>query len=142
MNALDESPNADSTVVVLTSDHGWHVGEKGRFGKETLWEDSTHVPFIIVAPGVTKPGTRIDRAVDLVHLAPTGSDLAGVPVDQRLDGKSLRPLLEDPGAPWNTPPSPPGRGRRTRCARIAGVTSGIRMEAKSSTITATIRTSG
>ena len=103
MNALDESPNADSTVVVLTSDHGWHVGEKGRFGKETLLEDSTHVPFIIVAPGVTKPGTRIDRAVDLVHLAPTVSDLAGVPVDQRLDGKSLRPLLEDPGAPWNTP---------------------------------------
>ena len=103
IDALDQSPNAGSTIVVLASDHGWHLGEKGYFGKTTLWEETTHVPFIIFAPGVTTPGSRIDRAVDLVHFAPTVSDLAGVPFAGDLDGTSLRPLLEDPNAPWDRP---------------------------------------
>lgn len=99
--ALDESGRADRTIIVLWSDHGWHLGEKDTWGKFTLWERSSHVPFIVVAPGVTRAGTRSDAAVSLQSVYATLADLAGLDVPKHVDGKSLRPLLENPEAQWN-----------------------------------------
>ncbi len=96
LEALDASPHRDNTIVVLWSDHGYHLGEKWRWHKHALWNRATHVPLIISAPGVTKPGTRCEAPVSLIDLYPTLADLAGLPTPEGLDGQSLRPLLEDP----------------------------------------------
>ncbi len=58
LDGLDESPAAADTIIVLWSDHGWHLGEKQHLHKFTLWERSTHVPFLIVVPGVTHEQAR------------------------------------------------------------------------------------
>jgi arylsulfatase A-like enzyme len=103
MAALDASPYADETIVVLWSDHGHHLGEKIHWSKYTLWEDTTHVPLIISAPGVTRPGRQSNAPVSLVHLYPTLVDLCGLTPQDGLDGTSLRPLMEDPQATWDRP---------------------------------------
>jgi arylsulfatase A-like enzyme len=99
--ALDRSGRADETVIVLWSDHGFHLGEKGRWGKMTLWEESTRVPLIIVAPGVTTPGSSTAKAVSLLDIYPTLAELAGLEVPEHVDGKSLMPLLRDPERDWD-----------------------------------------
>lgn len=99
--ALDRSGKADNTIIVLWSDHGWHLGEKRRWGKMTLWEEATHVPFIIVAPGVTTPGSRSDQAVSLQSIYATLSELAGLDTPDHVDGRSLVPLLKKPEMDWD-----------------------------------------
>ncbi len=119
LDALDNSPQAKNTVIVLWSDHGWHLGEKGHWHKSTLWEEATRVPLIISAPGLD-PGV-CDRPVSLLDLYPTlievcrtgfqpvsrngqpGGQVTNLSCgkDQRLDGVSLAPLLRDPQAKWN-----------------------------------------
>jgi len=96
LEALEESGQADNTVVVLWSDHGWHLGEKGHWHKTTLWEEATRVPFIISAPGYEP--ARCSRPVSLVDLFPTLNELCGLRLDDAHDGESLVPLLEDPEA--------------------------------------------
>jgi len=103
LDALDSSPHGDDTIVVLWSDHGYHFGEKHHFAKNTLWERSSHVPLAIVAPGVTKAGTKSSRPVSLVDLYPTLLDLCGLPARSELEGVSLRPLLEKPDREWERP---------------------------------------
>jgi len=103
LDQLDASGRADNTVIVLWSDHGYHLGEKESVVKFTLWEKATHVPLIIVAPGLTAPGTRCDQPVSLVDLYPTLVELAGLPEKKGLDGRSLVPLLKDPGRVWDRP---------------------------------------
>jgi arylsulfatase A-like enzyme len=98
---LEQTGRADETIIVLWSDHGWHLGEKHRWRKQTLWEESTRVPLIVVAPGVTTPGTRSSRAVSLVDVLPTLLELTGVDALDNLDGVSLMPLLENPDATWD-----------------------------------------
>ncbi len=98
LDALEASPARDNTIVVLWSDHGWHLGEKNHWRKGTLWEESTRVPFIIVAPGITKPGTTCDRVVSLIDIYPTLRDLCGLNGKSKLSGQSLRPLLTNPAA--------------------------------------------
>ena len=100
LDALDRSPEKDNTIIVLWSDHGYHLGEKGHWHKRTLWERSTRVPMIIVAPGVTQPGTRCDRPVNLLDLYPTLCELTGVPVRKALEGRSLVPLLKETTRDW------------------------------------------
>lgn len=100
LDALDASDRAEKTVVVLFSDHGYHLGEKGQWRKYTLWEDSTHVPLIVVAPGITRPGSRSAAAVSTLDLFPTLADLAGLDAPDHLEGHSLLPLLKDPSAEW------------------------------------------
>lgn len=68
--------------------------------KFTLWEKANHVPFIIVAPGVTKPGTRCDKPVSLLDIYPTLVELAGLPAKADNDGHSLVPLLKDSRRKW------------------------------------------
>lgn len=101
IEALDNSGRADHTIIVLFSDHGHHLGEKRRWSKQTLWEDVTRVPLIVVAPGVTTPGSRTGRPVSLLDIYPTLTELAGLPAPGHLEGASLMPLLRDPDAEWN-----------------------------------------
>ena len=112
LDALDDSPHRDSTLVVFTSDNGYHMGEKDYIFKDSLWEEGSQVPLIIRAPGVSEPGGLCQAPVSLIDLYPTLADLCGLPAEPhaathgcRLDGHTLRPLLEDPGAgSWGGPP--------------------------------------
>ena len=103
IDALDQSPIRDNTIVVLWSDHGWHLGEKLHWRKMTLWEEATRVPLLWIAPGVTKPDTVCDRTVDLMSIYPTLMELAGLPIPSHVEGLSIRPLLADPTAEWKHP---------------------------------------
>jgi len=103
LDALDRSPHRANTIVVLWSDHGYHLGEKWHWHKQSLWNRATHVPFVISAPGVTKPGSRCNRPVGLIDLYPTLTELAGLSTPAALDGVSLLPLLKDPQLPWSRP---------------------------------------
>ena len=101
VEALENSPYADNTIIVLWSDHGYHMGEKGSFQKHSLWQRSTRVPLIFAGPGIPANQT-VDQAVDLVDIYPTLVQLAGLPANEKNQGKSLVPLLENPDAegPW------------------------------------------
>jgi len=101
LEALDHSPHAKNTIVVLWSDHGWHLGEKQHWHKSTLWEEATRVPLIIHTPGA-QPGT-CDQPVSLLDLFPTLIDLCGLAPIASCDGVSLRSLLADPQAEWSRP---------------------------------------
>jgi arylsulfatase A-like enzyme len=103
VEALDATGRSDDTIVVLWSDHGYHLGDKDSVVKFTLWEMACRVPLVIVAPGYTEPGTRIDTPVSLVDLYPTLVELAGLPKKPGLDGESLLPLLKNPKATRDTP---------------------------------------
>ena len=99
IDALEASPYAQNTIVVLWSDHGFHLGEKFHFAKSTLWEESARIPCIIYAPGLTD-GTNCDRPMDTIDLYPTLTDLCGLNAPDNLDGISMRPLLQNPEMPW------------------------------------------
>ena len=101
LDALDAGPYAADTVIVLWSDHGWHLGEKGHWHKSTLWEEATRVPLVISVPG-RQPGV-CKRPVSLLDLYPTLNDLCGLPGIRSHDGVSLLPLLRDPAAEWERP---------------------------------------
>ena len=103
LDALDSGPNRDNAVIVLWTDHGWQLGEKQQWRKFTLWERSCRVPLMFVAPGVTEPGDRSRRTVELLDIYPTLVDLCGLPKKPDLDGRSLRPLLTNPEAGWDKP---------------------------------------
>ena len=100
LDTLEDSGRVDNTIIVLWSDHGWHLGEKARWRKHTLWHDSTHVPLIVVAPGVTRPGSRSNVPVSLMDIYPTLTELAGIATPAHVEGKSLLPLISDPQALW------------------------------------------
>ena len=101
IDALDESGRADNTIIVLWADHGFHLGEKDVWGKMTLWDETTRVPFIIVAPGVTTPGSRSDEAVSTQSIYATLAELAGLQRPTHVDGSSLVPLLRNPAMSWD-----------------------------------------
>jgi choline-sulfatase len=103
LDALEKSPYKDNTIVVLLSDHGFHLGEKDHLQKGTLWEEATHSLLMFRVPGVTKPNQVCARPVSLLDLYPTLADLAGLPKPAHLDGRSLLPLLKDPRTPWDFP---------------------------------------
>lgn len=92
IDALRSSAYAENTYIILFSDHGYHLGEKSRFAKMSLWERSTRVPLIISGPGVSVGKTH--ATVGLVDLYPTILDLAGLPENQENSGQSLKPLLK------------------------------------------------
>ena len=111
INAVNNSPFKDNTIIVLTSDHGWSMGQKDYKFKHSPWEESTRIPMIIRAPGISKAGTVAEHPVSLVDIYPTLADLCGLEGDTRknakgipLDGHSMRPFLENPQSlEWTGP---------------------------------------
>jgi arylsulfatase A-like enzyme len=102
IEALDQSEYAKNTVIVLWSDHGFHLGEKQRWAKQSLWERSTHVPLIVSYPGGNR-NQRCSRPVELLSIYPTLVSLAGLPAAGFVDGRSIQPLLEEPTSQWSYP---------------------------------------
>ncbi len=109
LDALENGPNRDNTIVVLWSDHGWHLGEKQHWQKFTAWRAVSRVPLMIRVPenvstslpGGTEAGSSCDQPVSLLSLFPTLTELAGIAAMPDNDGPSLVLLLGDPGSGWD-----------------------------------------
>ena len=102
LDALEKSKYADNTVIALFSDHGFHLGEKERWAKRSLWEDGTRVPIILSAPEF-KSNQISDRPAELLDIFPTLLELAGLPADSGQEGQSLVPLMKNPKKAWAHP---------------------------------------
>ncbi|MEL6105467.1 MAG: sulfatase [Planctomycetota bacterium] len=102
LDALKASEHADNTMIVLWSDHGFHLGEKHHWAKRTLWEESTRVPLLLAGPGIS-PGEPCKEAVSLIDIYPTLVQFCGLPATQHLEGRSLMPQLKDPTASRTQP---------------------------------------
>lgn len=99
LDALENSKYKDNTIVILLGDHGWFLGEKLRYRKTFLWEESARCPLIIKVPGMTE-STRCSRIVNLMDLYPTLADLCGLPKPMHCEGRSIVPLLKNPERKW------------------------------------------
>ncbi len=95
LDALETSRYKDNTIVILLSDQGFHHGEKMHWGKHTLWERTSHVPFIWAGKGIPE-NKRINTTVSLLDIYPTLIDLCNLPENNKLDGVSLAPVLQKP----------------------------------------------
>ncbi len=100
LDALDASSEADNTIVVVWSDHGFQLGENDMWAKHTLFEQALRSPLLIRYPGMRHPGATSRAIVETVDVMPTLLELCGLPLpDVSLDGTSLRPQLRDPSLP-------------------------------------------
>ena len=95
LDALDASPDRDNTIVIFWSDQGFHHGEKGQWGKHTLWERTANIPFIWAGPGIARQAS-INATVSAIDLFPTLVDLCGLAPDAGLEGQSLAATLREP----------------------------------------------
>jgi len=102
MDKLNNCEFADNTLVIFTSDHGYHIGEKEWLFKNSVWEESTRIPFIVSGPGI-RQGEKCHQPISLIDVYPTLVDYCGLPENPNmqthqyaLEGHSLRPLLENP----------------------------------------------
>ena len=98
LESLKKNPRERETFVMLVSDHGWHLGEKKHWCKGAIWEQTTHIPFIIRGPGV-KTGSTCTQPVSLIDVYPSLVDLAGFEIPDWLDGTSIKPQLAKPSSP-------------------------------------------
>ncbi len=95
LRALQDSPYADNTIIVIWSDHGYHHGEKGDWGKHTLWERTSNVPFIWAGPGIAS-GAKVDATVSLIDMYPTFVEMCDLKKVKGLEGTSLANTLKNP----------------------------------------------
>lgn len=102
IQALEQSEYKDNTIIVLFSDHGYHMGEKNTFQKQSLWEESSLSPLIFSGPGIL-PGQRSTRVVSLLDIYPTLLELCQLPANHKNEGHSLLPLIENPRLNWQHP---------------------------------------
>jgi len=96
LDALDETGLAKNTIVVFTSDHGYHMGEHGHWQKLTLFENAARVPLIIAGPGTTALNQVAKTPAEMVDFYPTLAELCGLTAPEYLSGVSLAPALKDP----------------------------------------------
>jgi len=137
LNALDRSPYADTTTVLLFSDHGYHLSEKDQIWKYTLWEEGTRVPLIIRDPRFSRhAGARVSHPVSLIDVYPTIMELAAWRGDNAknanglpLNGASLAPFLENPRTTdWAGPDAALSMAASWRSKAPAGQNLSIRTE--------------
>ena len=95
LDALENSEHKENTIVILWSDHGYRLGEKGTFSKHCLWQEATRAPLIISVPGMVE-SSICSQPVEMLDIYPTLLDLCGLPVNNKNEGKSLVPMLENP----------------------------------------------
>ncbi len=101
---LDTLGLRENTVVVFVADHGYQLGEKGKWSKAgSLFENGTRVPLLIHAPGVKGNGRSCTRIVQSMDLYRTLAELCSLPAPEEVRGKSLTPLLQNPRAAWDRP---------------------------------------
>jgi len=98
LDALEATGLADDTIVLFTSDHGYHMGEHGHWQKTTLFENATRVPLVIAGPGVSAMGRSTTMPTEMVDFYPTLAELCGLAAPKHLSGVSLVPVLKDPAA--------------------------------------------
>lgn len=103
LDAVERLGLSKTTIVVLWGDHGYHLGEHGLWRKNSLFEESARAPLIIASPSVATTTHDCQRVVEFVDLYPTVVDLAGLEIPRGLAGKSLVPLMNDPGKEWDRP---------------------------------------
>lgn len=105
LKALDETGQRDNTIIVFWGDHGYHLGEKGRWSKAySLFDVATRTPLLFAAPGVTaKSGAVCERPVEMINLYRTFCDLCGLPAPEGVEGVSMAPLLKNPAMAWDRP---------------------------------------
>ena len=96
LDALEKNGLKENTIVVFTSDHGYHMGEHGYYQKRTLFEHSARIPLIISYPGQKTKGQVTDSFAEMIDIYPTLCDLSGLTAPAYISGKSLVPLLENP----------------------------------------------
>ena len=94
LNALDSLGLSKNTIILIWGDHGWHLGDHGQWCKHTNFEQATHSPLIISAPGI-KPSVTSSPS-EFVDIFPTLCDLVGAQIPANLDGKSLVPVMQNP----------------------------------------------
>jgi arylsulfatase A-like enzyme len=94
LNALDSLGLSKNTVIVLWGDHGWHLGDHNLWCKHTNFEQATHAPLLISAPGIQPSQTKSPS--EFIDIFPTLCDLSGLKIPGHLDGKSLVPMMKDP----------------------------------------------
>jgi len=97
LDALEQSGQADNTVIVFSGDNGLAVGQHGLMGKQNLYDHSVRVPLIFAGPGVSAEG-RTDAWCYLLDIFPTLCDLAGIPIPDSVEGRTLVPAIRDPSA--------------------------------------------
>lgn len=102
LDAVEAGGQADQTIIVFLSDHGYHLGEHRLWQKVSLFEPSVRVPLLISVPHMPGDGLTCPRVVELLDVYPTLADCCGLKTPAGLEGKSLRPLLEDPAMAWNS----------------------------------------
>jgi arylsulfatase A-like enzyme len=96
LDALENSEYNDNTIIVLWSDHGYRLGEKGTFAKHALWETATKAPLMFAGPNLPK-GKKIDAPVEMLSIYPTLLELSGLPAYERNEGNSLVSMMQNDG---------------------------------------------
>ncbi|WP_298493907.1 sulfatase [uncultured Algibacter sp.] len=104
ITALEEAGVRDNTIIIVWSDHGWHLGDMGIWGKATNYEIATRVPMMIWTPDMPKEsqGKTTNALVELIDMYPTLTELAGIETPTHVEGTSFKTLIENPNAEWKT----------------------------------------
>ncbi|UCD27330.1 MAG: sulfatase-like hydrolase/transferase, partial [Planctomycetota bacterium] len=100
LDAVKKQGLWNNTIIIFTSDHGYHLGEHGMWGKVTHFEPCDRIPFLVHVPGITKGGSACPRLIEFVDLYPTLVDLCNLKAPHKFEGTSFVPLLSECNRPW------------------------------------------